>query len=446
MLFNSFEFLIFFPVVVSIYFLMPTRWRWLHLLIASYVFYMAWEPAYAILIFASTVVDYAVARRMERTVGALQRRVLLSVSLTVNLGLLFSFKYYNLINGTFLAVAASFGLDWPLPESNLLLPVGISFYTFQTLGYSIDVYWGKMKAETHFGRFALYVCFFPQLVAGPIERAQRLLPQFRRETHWDIERVKSGLRLIVWGQFKKVVVADRIAQITDAIYEQPDAFGGLAVIVGTACFGYQVYCDFSGYSDIAIGTARVMGYDLMTNFDQPHLARSINAFWHRWLNSLMTWFRDYIYITLGGSHVSTWRLYLNIMAVFVASGIWHGAEWSFVVWGAINGAYIIVGIRTASLRDRLAERTGFANFPRIRAAWQVVSTVAITYFSFVFFRAEDISHALSVYARLLHGWNAVVTPGAFSQFANALGMEVVMVAFCLALLPMAFRAAPDRLP
>ena len=436
MLFNSFEFLIFFPVVVSIYFLMPARWRWLHLLIASYVFYMAWEPAYAILIFASTVVDYFVARHLERSEDLHRKRLLLSISLTVNLGLLFSFKYYNLINGTFLAAAQSVGLDWPLPESNLLLPVGISFYTFQTLGYTIDVYWGKMKAERHFGRFALYVCFFPQLVAGPIERAQRLLPQLRRTHHWDTERVKSGLRLILWGLFKKVVVADRIAQITDAIYGQPDAFGGLAVVVATGCFGYQVYCDFSGYSDIAIGTARVMGYDLMTNFDQPHLAKSINEFWQRWHISLMTWFRDYIYFPLGGSRVATWRIYLNIMAVFVASGIWHGAEWSFVVWGAMNGVYIIVGIWTSPLRDRIAEQTGLARLPRTRMAWQVGSTVAITYFSFVFFRAEDIPHALAVYARLLHGWGTLWEPGAFTAFADALGMEGVMVVFCLCLLPL----------
>jgi D-alanyl-lipoteichoic acid acyltransferase DltB (MBOAT superfamily) len=435
-LFNSFEFLLFFPIVVSIAFLIPSRWRWLHLLIASYVFYMAWEPAYALLIFASTIVDYVVARQMERTDAPLRRRLLLSISLIVNLGLLFSFKYYNLINGTFVAAAAALGLNWPLPESNLLLPVGISFYTFQTLGYTIDVYWGKIKAERHFGRFALYVCFFPQLVAGPIERAQRLLPQFRKTHVWDTERVKSGLRLILWGLFKKVVVADRIALIADAIYGQPDAFGGLAVVIGTACFGYQVYCDFSGYSDIAIGTARVMGYDLMKNFDQPHLARSINAFWQRWHISLMSWFRDYIYIPLGGSRVSLWRMYLNIMAVFVASGIWHGAEWSFVVWGAMNGVYIVVGMQTAALRDRLAERTGFAQFPRVRAVWQVGSTVGITYFSFVFFRAETIPHALSVYARLLHGWTDVLTPGAFTAFADALGMEAVMVAFCLALLPL----------
>ena len=436
MLFNSFEYLIYFPVVVGIYFLMPFRWRWLHLLIASYVFYMAWEPAYALLIFASTVVDYFVALQMHKTEGKTRRRMLLSISLAVNLGLLFSFKYYNLINGTFVGAAAAVGFDWPLPESNLLLPVGISFYTFQTLGYSIDVYWKKVEPERHFGRFALYVCFFPQLVAGPIERAQRLLPQFLLEHRWNSERVVSGLRLIVWGLFKKVVVADRIAQITDAVYDQPDAFGGGAVVIATACFGYQVYCDFSGYSDIAIGTARVMGYDLMTNFDQPHLSRSVDEFWKRWHISLMSWFRDYIFFPLGGSKVAVWRIYFNVMAVFVASGIWHGAEWSFVVWGAMNGFYICFAIQTAEIRDRIAERTGFARFPRVRYAWQVASAVSITYFSFGFFRADNMSHALSVYKRLLYDWGSVLDPTAFLAFSEALGMEALMVVFCLALLPL----------
>ena len=436
MLFNSFEYLLYFPLVVGLYFLLPFKWRWLHLLIASYAFYMAWEPAYALLIFGSTAVDYFVALRMEKTTEQTQKRLLLSISLAVNLGLLFSFKYYNLINGTFMSVAAMAGFDWPLPESNLLLPVGISFYTFQTLGYSIDVYWGKIKPERHFGRFALYVCFFPQLVAGPIERAQRLLPQFLLEHRWNSERVASGLRLIVWGLFKKVVVADRIAQITDAVYAQPTSFGGGAVVIATACFGYQVYCDFSGYSDIAIGSARVMGYDLMTNFDQPHLSRSVDEFWRRWHISLMSWFRDYIFFPLGGSRVGKLRLYLNVMAVFVASGIWHGAEWSFVVWGAMNGLYIIVGMYTADFRDRWAERTGWAKYTRTRAVWQVVSAVSITYFSFGFFRADNMGHALSVYTRLLYDWQSVLDPSSFFTFADALGMEAVMVAFCLALLPL----------
>ena len=434
MLFNSLEFLLFFPLVVGLYFALPQRWRWLHLLLASYAFYMAWEPAYALLILASTVVDYLVALRMPNAPQP-QRRMLLGLSLLVNLGLLFSFKYYNLINGTFVDLAALGGIDWPLPESNLLLPVGISFYTFQTLGYTVDVYRGSMAPERHFGHFALYVSYFPQLVAGPIERAGRLLPQLHAEHHVDLDRIASGLRLMLWGLFKKVVVADRLGQLADLVYADPVGASGPLVVLGTICFGYQIYCDFSGYSDLAIGAARVMGVDLMKNFDQPHLARSVNEFWSRWHISLISWFRDYIYIPLGGSRRGKLMRNRNIIIVFLVSGLWHGAAWTYVIWGGLNALYIVVGDLTKNLREDIAEATGFARLPRLRVAWQTATTVGFIYFSFIFFRAPDLPTALYMYGRLPMDWGLLASDEWWAGWSARLGWDAVMLGFAMALIP-----------
>ena len=434
MLFNSFEFLLYFPVVIAIYFAMPYRWRWLHLLLASYFFYMSWEPAYALLIAASTVVDYFVGLRLPEAKGT-RRKLLLCVSLCLNLGLLFSFKYYNLINGSFQTLAAIVGVDWLLPESNFLLPVGISFYTFQTLGYTIDVYRGKQSPERHLGRFALYVSFFPQLVAGPIERASRLLPQFHQDHAWDSARVVSGLRLMLWGLFKKVVVADRIAILVNAVYDQPDDYAGFWVVLATFFFGFQVYCDFSGYSDIAIGAARVMGYKLMLNFNQPHIARSVGEFWSRWHISLITWFRDYVYFPLGGSRGAPLRVVTNVLIVFGLSGLWHGASWTFLIWGLMNGVYIIVGRVTAETRDRFAVASGFARLPRLRILWQTLTAVALPYFSFVWFRADSFDHALLVYSRLLYGWDQLLQPTELYWTLHKMGLDFPLLFLMLLLVP-----------
>jgi len=434
MLFNSLEFLLYFPVVVGLYFTLPHRWRWLHLLIASYAFYMAWEPAYALLIFTSTLVDYLIARRMPLEEGG-RRKALLGTSLTINLGLLFSFKYYNFINETFTDAAALLGVAWPLPESNLLLPVGISFYTFQTIGYSVDVYRGKLEPERHFGHFALYVSYFPQLVAGPIERASRLLPQLKAEHHFDVDRVASGLRLMLWGFFKKVVVADRLAHLVDTIYANPDEATGPTVALSTACFVYQVYCDFSGYSDIAIGAARVMGVDLMKNFDQPHLSRSIGEFWRRWHISLMAWFRDYIYIPLGGSRHGRLNHYRNIAVVFLVSGVWHGAGGHYIVWGGVIALYIMFGHATSDARERFAVAIGFDRLPRLRAVYQVVTAVGINYTAFVFFRAPDMPTALHMYAQAFSGWGLLLDPGWWNEWLVRLGWSAGLFVFAMCLVP-----------
>jgi D-alanyl-lipoteichoic acid acyltransferase DltB (MBOAT superfamily) len=341
MLFNSIQFLIFFPVIATIYFLLPHRYRWLLLLVGSYYFYMSWKPEYIILILASTLIDYSVGLKLgSESRPAIRRRWLL-LSLVTNLGLLFSFKYFNFFNDSFRQLFQMANLSYPVPALNVLLPVGISFYTFQTLSYTIDVYRGKIQPERHLGVFALFVSFFPQLVAGPIERSGNLLPQFYQKTAVDYERIISGLQRMTWGFFKKVVIADRLALLVNTVYNHPTEFSGMPLIIATYAFGFQIYCDFSAYSDIAIGAARVMGFDLMENFRQPYYARSIPEFWRRWHISLSTWFRDYVYLPLGGNRVKLPHWVFNILVVFVVSGLWHGANWTFVIWGALHGIFMV---------------------------------------------------------------------------------------------------------
>jgi D-alanyl-lipoteichoic acid acyltransferase DltB (MBOAT superfamily) len=331
MQFNSAEYLIFLPVILGVYFSIPHRWRQLLLLGAIYYFYMAWKVEYVVLLLASILIDYSLALWIEKARSKRHQRLLLIASLSTNLGLLFAFKYFNFFNVATHDLLGFFNIFYTIPTLQLLLPVGISFYTFQTMSYTIDVYRGELKAERSLVRFALYVSFFPQLVAGPIERAERLLPQFMIRYDFDEQRVASGLRRIAWGFFKKVVIADKAAVIVDAIYQDPTTHSGLTLLFATYLFAFQIYCDFSGYSDIAIGTARLFGFDLMENFRQPYLSKSITEFWRRWHISLSTWFRDYLYIPLGGNRVGKGRLYINLLLVFVVSGLWHGASWTYVI-------------------------------------------------------------------------------------------------------------------
>jgi D-alanyl-lipoteichoic acid acyltransferase DltB (MBOAT superfamily) len=391
MLFNSLQFAFFFIGIVTLYFSIPHRYRWLLLLIGSYFFYMCWNWRYISLIVVSTVIDYFAGRRMAALSEKYQRRKYLFLSLLTNLGLLFTFKYYNFftesLNTTFLALHLPFHIDY----LQVLLPVGISFYTFQTLSYSIDVYRGKIDHERHFGIFALYVSFFPQLVAGPIERASRLLPQFYQKNDFDEARVVSGLRLMLWGLFKKIVVANRLAIYVDAVYGNADLHSGVTLLVATYVFAFQIYCDFSGYSDIAIGAARVLGYDLMKNFNRPYFSKNINEFWSRWHISLSTWFRDYLYIPLGGNRKGLPRMFVNILIVFLVSGMWHGANWTFLVWGALHGFYAVMSKLTLPARDRFVEKlhvpTLLVNGVRIFVTFQLVSL------AWIFFRADSISQA-----------------------------------------------------
>jgi len=390
MLFNSLEFLIFFPAVVIIYFLIPHRFRWVFLLLSSYYFYMAWRPEYIVLILISTIVDYFACIWMGKEKEKKKRKKFLYLSLICNLGLLFVFKYFNFFNDSIRTVVTGFNMEYGIPDFSLLLPMGISFYTFQTLSYTIDVYRGRRQPEKHFGIFALYVSFFPQLVAGPIERSDRLMPQFFEKKSFDFDRVSMGLQRMAWGFFKKVVIADRLAIVVNNVYGNPGQYDGISYIAVMFLFSFQIFCDFSGYSDIAIGAAKVMGFDLMENFKRPFFAKSISDFWRRWHISLSSWFKDYLYIPLGGNRVSVPRNYLNLFITFLISGLWHGANWGFVVWGALHGVWLMIEKATIGIRAKTNRLLRLEKVPFIHKVLQVGFTFFLVSFAFVFFRAESL--------------------------------------------------------
>ena len=344
MLFNSFEFLVFFPIVCLVYFALgKNKYRNPFLLIASYYFYMNWNPVYALLILTSTVLTYFCGLLVAANFNRIKRKKLfLTLSLVINFSILFVFKYYNFINESIWDIMSILGLRWNVPNIDLLLPVGISFYTFQAVGYTIDVYRGTIKAEREFGTYALFVSFFPQLVAGPIERAKNLLPQFHREHSFKYENLVPGFKLMLWGFFMKLCVADRLGEYVDAVYNNVDAHNGSSLLIATILFTFQIYCDFGGYSNIAIGVAKILDYDLMVNFRRPYFSESVKDFWRRWHISLSSWFSDYVYIPLGGSRVRYVRHLFNLLVTFLVSGIWHGANWTFVMWGALHGCFLII--------------------------------------------------------------------------------------------------------
>lgn len=423
MLFNSLHFAAFLPVAVLAYGLTAKSYRWLVLLIASYYFYMCWKPEYAVLILASTVVDYWVALRISQSNSVAKRRFFLSFSLLSNLGLLFAFKYYGFAAESIRAMSGWVSEPFDIPSLNLLLPVGISFYTFQTLSYTIDVYRGEVEPETHFGKFAVYVSFFPQLVAGPIERSARLLPQLRDLHQVNPENLVFGLDRILWGLFKKLVVADRVGIWADAIFNYHDQHNGTTLLIASIFFGFQIYCDFSGYSDIAIGTARMLGISLMENFRRPYFASSIQEFWQRWHISLSTWFRDYVYIPLGGSRRSTARWITNVLVVFTVSGIWHGANWTFFIWGLIHGL-ALVGYRQFQSGSKDKKRTIVGKIGGMSC------TFAIVCLAWIFFRAEDVSTAFEILARVCtHPGIPAITFVGVWQFAYGLMAIATLLAF-----------------
>jgi D-alanyl-lipoteichoic acid acyltransferase DltB (MBOAT superfamily) len=443
MLFNSTHFVIFFPIVVLIYFATPQRFRWALLLFASYYFYMAWKPAYALLILTSTLIDYAAAQKISRSKSKTARRGWLMMSLLTNFGLLFSFKYYNFFSASVEWLSSLFPLPIALPRTDWLLPVGISFYTFQTVSYTIEVYRGKWKAEKHLGYFALYVSFFPQLVAGPIERPGNLLPQFKHKHYFEYDRIVNGLKLIAWGMFKKVVIADRLAVVVDSVYNDPSSFAGPAFVLATICFAIQIYCDFSGYSDIAIGAARILGVKLMRNFDQPYLANSIPDFWRRWHISLSTWFRDYVYIPLGGNRLSVPRWRINLLIVFLISGLWHGANWTFVIWGGVHGILFVFHGLTKPLRQRIVISLRLDRMPRIHQTIRIVMTFLLVTFAWIFFRSNSLSDAYYIVGHLTKGWSALLNYSEISNLTHAvLGIpgfkigSVVMVSWAAIIIAM----------
>jgi alginate O-acetyltransferase complex protein AlgI len=399
-LFNSFTFLIFFPVVVTIYFVIPHRWRWAWLLAASCYFYMAFIPIYILILFFTIAIDYPAGILIESAEGR-RRKWFLVMSIIANVGVLAVFKYFNFLNANTRAIAEVFHWPYGLPALNLILPIGLSFHTFQAMSYTIGVYRGRQKSERHLGIYALYVMFFPQLVAGPIERPQNLIHQFYERHDFDYDRVTEGVKRMAWGLFMKVVIADRLADYVNPVYNSPLSYEGLTLVVATIFFALQIYCDFAGYSQIAIGAAEVMGFRLMRNFNRPYLSRSIGEFWSRWHISLSSWFRDFVYIPLGGNRVRPLRWYYNLFITFLLSGLWHGANWTFVIWGALNGFYLISSIVTQRARDRVTAAVGLMRHPPAHAVLRVLATFALTCFAWIFFRAGSLHDALRIISRML---------------------------------------------
>lgn len=395
MLFNSIEFLIFFPVVTFLYFILPHKFRWFMLLGASCYFYMAFIPEYILILAVTIIIDYIAGIYIEKSEGSRRTKFLIMSVISLIL-VLFVFKYFNFFNHTFAALSKTFFIDYPIEDIGLILPIGLSFHTFQSLSYVIEVYKGRQKAERNFGIYSLYVMFYPQLVAGPIERPQNLLHQFYEVHKFDYKRITDGLKLMAWGMFKKVVIADRLAVFVNQVYDNPQNFEGISFVIATVFFAFQIYCDFSGYSDIAIGAAQVMGFKLMQNFNRPYFAKSIREFWQRWHISLSTWFRDYLYIPLGGRRVTIPRWYLNLFITFLVSGLWHGANWTFVIWGALHGLYLISGIRTEKLREKIVSITGIGKHPFLHKLIQVVFTFSLVCFAWIFFRAKDFETAMYI--------------------------------------------------
>jgi alginate O-acetyltransferase complex protein AlgI len=397
MIFNSLDFAIFLPVVFLLYWFVfnkSLKVQNLLIVVASYVFYGWWDWRFLFLILFSTVVDYGVGIFLEKENNPLKRKGLLWTSILVNIGLLGFFKYYNFFLENFVASFSFFGMPINASSLDIILPVGISFYTFQTLSYSIDVYRKKLPATRNFIVFAAFVSFFPQLVAGPIERATNLLPQFKKQRNFNYNEAVEGLRQILWGLFKKVVIADNCARFADMAFNNYNDYSGSTLLLGAIFFTFQIYGDFSGYSDIAIGTSRLFGFNLMQNFAFPYFSRNIAEFWRRWHISLSTWFRDYLYIPLGGSRGDLWKKIRNIFIIFLVSGFWHGANWSFIVWGGLNALYFLPLMLQNKNRDYLDIIGANRSIPPFREIMGVFVTFGLTVVAWVFFRAETVAHAI----------------------------------------------------
>lgn len=402
MLFNSLDFAVFFPIVFTLYWIFSRNLtqRNMFILIVSYIFYGWWDWKFLSLIIISSFVDFFIGRKIELEENPKKRKFLLYTSLLVNLGFLIYFKYFNFFIESFVDAFSLFGSKIEITTLNIILPVGISFYTFQTLSYTVDIYKGKMKPTNNIVSFFAFVSFFPQLVAGPIERASHLLPQFSKLYSFDYKQVKSGLLLVLWGLFKKMVIADRLAVFVNETFNNVGDYYGFEFVIGTIFFAFQIYCDFSGYSDVAIGIARTMGFDLMKNFDSPYFSKSITEFWRRWHISLSTWFRDYVYIPLGGSRKGKYRTYLNLFLVFFVSGIWHGAAMTFVIWGAIHGIIIVLEKATQEFRTRFFSKIKLHKNTIFGNIFFTLTTFIIVCFAWIFFRANSLKDSFEIIKKI----------------------------------------------
>jgi len=402
MLFNSIEFLYFLPVVLVLFYLVQHKFRVFVLLLASYYFYMSWNPVYLLLILASTLTDYGAGLALAQLKDKLQRRLIVAASILLNIGLLVYFKYTNFILENLNAVMSpTVDGQAPIELLDILLPVGISFYTFQTLSYTIDVYRGAAKAEKHLGYFALYVCFFPQLVAGPIERFTTLVPQFRIKAKLTRENLAMGARLVLYGFFMKMVIADNIGVVVDQHYGNVADAHGANLLIAAVLYSFQIYCDFHGYSTIAIGVARWFNIELSPNFKSPYFAHSLTDFWRRWHITLTRWFRDYLYYPMGGNRSNKLKWVLAVMVVFIVSGVWHGAAWTFVLWGAIHGAITLIekftGLDNKSRYWAMNAIKGVVVFGIVTALW-------------VFFRSPDLESAVNVLKGIATQWQGEFVP------------------------------------
>jgi len=398
MLFNSFDFLLFFPIVTVLFYLLKHEHRWALLLAASCYFYMYFIPAYILILIGTIIIDYYAGILIESETRQKQKKIFLFASIAANVGILAVFKYYNFfLDNVNLAGTWINGHPTAIRYLGIALPIGLSFHTFQAMSYTFEVYYGRQKAERKFGYYALYVMFYPQLVAGPIERPQNILHQFHEEKKYKYENVRDGLLQMLWGFFKKIVVADNISGMVNLAYTHPEQQTGLTLLLATYLFAIQIYCDFSGYSDIAIGAAKTMGFDLMENFKTPYISKNIKEFWTRWHISLSTWFKDYLYIPIGGNRVKISRMMINLMIVFVISGIWHGANWNFIIWGFLHGLYLILAIQKDIVLKALKIPENM-----ITNTINMFVTFHLVVFAWIFFRATTFTDAAIIIKSIAH--------------------------------------------
>jgi D-alanyl-lipoteichoic acid acyltransferase DltB (MBOAT superfamily) len=440
MLFNTLDFLIFLPIVTALYYLTPGKYRWILLLCASYYFYMCWEPAYALFLAGSTLVDYYCAGQMKKSKDAKERRNYFILSLFANLGLLFGFKYFDFFNTSIKSLLQPFNIFYDAPILDIAAPVGLSYYTFKKLSYIIDVYRRNSEPERHMGKFALFVSFFPAVTAGPIDRAKDLLPQFNTVHKFDYARVTGGLKLMAWGMFKKVVIADRLAFFVNLVYDQPHNYQGLTLIAATLFFSIQIYADFSGYTDMAIGMAQVMGYNLADNFNRPYFAVSITEFWRRWHMSLTTWLRDYLFLPIAYAvsrrikkdrliniKAESWAYAAGILVTMLLCGLWHGANWTFVAWGGLHGVYLVLSFATRKYRKKWRKKIVKPKLKFIYKGVRILLTFSVVSFLWIFFRAQSMSDAFYIISRLFHRTGTL--PDIFPEMGLELSIAIVSVGF-----------------
>lgn len=405
MIFNSIDFLIFFGIVFSIYFFVPQKSKWIFLLAASYFFYAYWKIEYLALLIIPTILIYFICLKIDKTQSQLQRKLFLILGLISGLGFLIVYKYTDFLGGSLYSLAGLFISNLKYHPLNLLLPIGISFYSFKLVSYLIDVYNEKIKPEKHVGYFALYTAFFPQLLMGPIDRAVNFIPELKKKINFDIERVLSGFRLIVWGLFKKMVIADRLAIFVNEIYRNP-AHQGINLLFAAYFYAFQIYCDFSGYSDIAIGIARILGFKSMQNFDFPYFSKSLTQFWSKWHISLSTWLRDYLFLPIAYAvmrpiktptfykiKAETWGYVVGMFITMFLGGLWHGPSWTLVIWGALHGIYLGVGYTTKKVRKKFVKMIKLNKFPVLRYGISAFITFNLVSFAWIFFRAQTLQEA-----------------------------------------------------